>query len=319
EGINEIIKTNQRASEMLISELGQFNASARNIEDAAERQNTQTEQISSAIVEISHILIEISKNAHSTREAAEGTKALVMENSSNIKNIADRVGALSSIVENAVQTVSGLNSKMAEINKMLDTIREIAEQTNLLSLNAAIEAARAGEHGRGFAVVAEEVRKLADRSGRSAEEISKIIETIREETSKTVLETEQVHKVVGEVMEDIRLTEENLMAVIQAAEGTLEKSTAIASATEENSSAVEQISQSMEALSNSSRRLFEEISRIKEVTAQLEALARELLVQKYEVSSEKTVTSSERELAVDLQAEGPGIVSGNGRGLSDEH
>lgn len=319
EGINDIIKTNQRASEILISELKEFNESAVNIENAAERQKAQVEQISSATVEISHVLIEIAKNAHSTKEAAEGTKALVMENSNNIQNIADRVGVLSSVVEKAVQAVSGLNMKMAEINKMLDTIREIAEQTNLLSLNAAIEAARAGEQGRGFAVVAEEVRKLADRSARSAEEISRILQTITEESSRTVVETEQVHRVVGEVMEDIKITEENLRTVIQAAENTLERSSAIASATEENSSAVEQISQSMEALSGSSSRLFDEISRIQEVTAHLEALARELLVHDYRVFGEREDILPEAEPTKKATTAWDKEVSGNGRGYSDEH
>ncbi len=319
EHINNIIRTNQRASEVLLSELRQFSEAAANIEHSAEGQNAQIEQISSSTVEISHILVEISRNAHSTKEAAEGTKALVMENSSNIKSIADRVNALSGVVEGAVQTVSNLNTRMGEINRILETIREIAEQTNLLSLNAAIEAARAGEHGRGFAVVAEEVRKLADRSARSAEEISRIIETITEESSRTVTETEEVHKVVGEVMEHIRLTEENILSVIQAAETTLERSTAIASATEENSSAVEQISQSMEALSGASKRLFDEIKRIKEVTSELEGLARELLIQGYETKAEGTeeraLTGHHEDLSM---AEDSGI-SGNGRGYGDVH
>ncbi|MDO8915209.1 MAG: methyl-accepting chemotaxis protein, partial [Coriobacteriia bacterium] len=73
-----------------------------------------------------------------------------------------------------------------EIGKIVDVITSIADQTNLLSLNAAIEAARAGESGRGFSVVAEEVRKLAEGSGKAAEQIGELIKEVQSETAKAV-------------------------------------------------------------------------------------------------------------------------------------
>lgn len=82
--------------------------------------------------------------------------------------------------------ISDLDAKAQSIGAILQTISNIAEQTNLLALNAAIEAARAGEAGKGFSVVAEEIRKLAEQSGRSTEEIRNIITAIQQESNNTV-------------------------------------------------------------------------------------------------------------------------------------
>ncbi|UTW69580.1 hypothetical protein KHA80_23095 [Anaerobacillus sp. HL2] len=82
--------------------------------------------------------------------------------------------------------ITELSSKSVQIGEIIEVIDDIAEQTNLLALNAAIEAARAGEAGKGFAVVADEVRKLAERSGKATKEISELINSIQENTKDSV-------------------------------------------------------------------------------------------------------------------------------------
>lgn len=88
--------------------------------------------------------------------------------------------------KNFVDSVQVMEDKIKSVNEITEVINNISEQTNLLALNAAIEAARAGEAGRGFSVVAEEIRKLAEQSKCSSEEITKVVENVLNENAEVV-------------------------------------------------------------------------------------------------------------------------------------
>jgi methyl-accepting chemotaxis protein len=133
------------------------------------------------------------ESAEGLRERAETMESdatsLVHAAGSSREAIARASEALVSIaadVRRTSVTVSALASQSDRVGDLVETIARIARQTNLLALNAAIEAARAGEHGRGFAVVAEEVRKLAEESGRAAREIATTITDVRQNIATAV-------------------------------------------------------------------------------------------------------------------------------------
>ena len=110
------------------------------------------------------------------------TNTVILEGAEKVNILTNEMGKVSVNIDKAVQLIRDLSEKNTKIEQIIAAINSITEQTNLLALNASIEAARAGEHGKGFAVVAEEVRKLAEDSKHSTDEISNILNDISKAT-----------------------------------------------------------------------------------------------------------------------------------------
>jgi methyl-accepting chemotaxis protein len=119
-------------------------------------------------------------------------------------------------VEQSVARVFELEAKTRHVHQITEIITSVAHRTNLLSLNASIEAARAGEAGRGFSVVADEIRKLAESAGRSADEIVKLIHEIESDTNEVAEEMRESSVVVGEGREDVDTIAASLEQIRQA-------------------------------------------------------------------------------------------------------
>jgi methyl-accepting chemotaxis protein len=159
------------------------------IDKAADGSKNQTQHVMNTISELQDLLSTIDSVAGSACavsgvvsnavDTASQGKEAVIETVSGIERI-------SATVQEYTERVHVLGDKSKQIGEIVVVIKEIAEKTNLLAINAAIEAAGAGEHGKGFAVVAEEVKKLAESSTRSTEEITKLIQGIQSEIALAV-------------------------------------------------------------------------------------------------------------------------------------
>ncbi|MCX7174703.1 MAG: methyl-accepting chemotaxis protein [Proteobacteria bacterium] len=168
-------------SEGILADAAHLSETAQNQSSAASSIAAAVEQLTVSIGIMSDSAIDAGRLSTQSEKQAHDSLGVVSATTDTIQKVADGMAEASITMED-------LSSKVTSINGIVQTIREIADQTNLLALNAAIEAARAGEQGRGFAVVADEVRKLAERTTSSTQEISNIVGGVRQ-TTDIALET----------------------------------------------------------------------------------------------------------------------------------
>jgi methyl-accepting chemotaxis protein len=285
---------------------------------ASRKVGATASQAAASITEISKTVDEIAKGASDqAQDAQHGVQLVdklseqinfvyqsygsVMEETNNINGL-NNVGMESVSVlrkksqenynstEKIFSVVENLTNTTKNIGMFVQSIEDIAEQTNMLALNAAIEAARAGEAGKGFAVVAEEVRKLADQSRQSTEEIAHLMENISEESQHAIEAMELMKKVsleqnnavdstnkaFGDIANGIETIVRKIKDVNEAVSGMQGDKDAVINAIENISSVSEETAASSQQVAATTEQQLKEIDDMKVAAEQLNELVQEL-------------------------------------------
>jgi len=269
DNISQTIELLATASEQLSVSLNQTKVNCN-------EQQAQSEQVATAMNEMTATIQEVSGNINDTAIAAEGAKNESDRGTEIVNTSIEQINQLAGKINVASDVICSLSEDTNSINTVLDVIIGISEQTNLLALNAAIEAARAGEMGRGFAVVADEVRTLAARTQDSTSEISQIIENLQKGSSKAVNAVSQSQEQATSVVEYAEQTNNTFKSIADSVFQINQMSTQIATAAEEQIAVSEDISRSIVTVDSMATQNVEASASAFEASESLTEMANEL-------------------------------------------
>jgi len=268
----------QASSQEILNGAQQVAMNAGKVSQNAEQGNDGIEQVLRAMEDLNVTVGAVSRKAESVSIASDEANTLAKQGIDLAKKSDEAMKDITYAAQEVDTIVTGINSQMDEIGKIVRLISDIANQTNLLALNAAIEAARAGEAGRGFAVVAAEVKSLAQDSRKSAENIEDLIGSLQARAKQA---TQAMEKSTLAVTEGSQALEQTLSAFNQIGhtiEDINKNTVEVASASEEQAASVEEVTASIQEVSdlvqNTSQEAGEAAAATEEASASIDDMTR---------------------------------------------
>lgn len=277
---NTVLETSTSLASMSEEITASINEVAKAIEDVsvgATEQVQNAQKGASEMEDLSKRLDKISVNSNEMDKISNNTKELGSKGLYMIETLTEKSNKTKTATTEVNDIVEDMNESTKQINSISETIANITAQTNLLSLNASIESARAGESGRGFAVVADEIRKLAEQSKTSTEEIKLIIADIQKKSDTAVKAIKLTEAVVNEQDLAVGQTQQIFSEILKSIEIMITKvdevKISIVDINEKKQSTISEI-ENISFISEQTASASEEVTAsAEEITATMEELA----------------------------------------------
>jgi methyl-accepting chemotaxis protein len=263
----------------------ELTVSAEKSERIGAQQFESASSIAASVDQLSTSIDQVETHAQDAHQVSTVSVQRSEESCVVIKETAEQIQSVALTINEMADSIRGLEAFSGQINNIIRVIKEVADQTNLLALNAAIEAARAGEQGRGFAVVADEVRKLAERTGHSTQEISVTISKMVDATRKAASGMEASVTKMSSGVSQAHQAGESVSAILSSAHKADHAVEGIRDALREQSTATREMARNIEKIADGaeSNRLAvsETVSSaraLKELASELDRMASHFVV-----------------------------------------
>jgi len=275
-GFADIIRQILAHADTVSGTAAQLSASSAQISQSSQAQSEAAASTAAAVEQITVSISSVAANTDEVRKLSEKSLDQTRQGNQNVTEMIGEIHSVQQAVNQIADSVKEFVDSTRAIAGMTQQVKEIADQTNLLALNAAIEAARAGEQGRGFAVVADEVRKLAEKSAHSANEIDQVTNSLNQKSTS-------VETTVQTGLRSLQTTQdhvERVSAVLTEAGDSVTQSSHgvsdIAASVSEQSLASTEIARNVEKIAQMSEENHAALESNTEVIMRLERLAGEL-------------------------------------------
>ena len=243
---------------------------------AAEQQAGRATETATAMNEMNTAVLEVAKNAGEAAEVSGSMRDCAEEGAKIVRQVVKAIEDVQQIYTVLKQDMAQLGENARSITQIMGVISDIADQTNLLALNAAIEAARAGEAGRGFAVVADEVRKLAEKTMASTNEVGNAINAIRTSAEKSIKQVDVAAESISRATDLSNRSGQALEQIVSMAEQSADEVRAIATAGEQQSATSEEINRAITEINTIAANTSQAMQQASQAIAELAGQARNL-------------------------------------------